>query len=612
MKKTLSVILALTFIICMLQPISAMALTYDKEIPFGFTEEIDYSSSQFTNIYSSNESVAKAYAKKDGSLYYLYVTGVSEGTATITYNEGYSYSYTYNITVTKSNIKNITLSVGEYKLVVKEDDYDYDEDGVSNFTSSDTAIAKDFFERFYDEDEWETYYYYYAFGVSAGTTTMTYRYNNKPYLVYVTVTEPKAKTISIPAGGYKTLAVDKYKTQTDQVSNVVSSNKSIVKIETKNTSLEDEDHYYYVYGVATGSTTVSYKFNGTTYKAKVNVVKPTFSSPIKSLSLNTRDDHDDYYVYYNALSGLKVTSSNTKVATATIDNYTFSDARQKYFISEHTENGKLVHFLHFNLKKKGTATLTVSDKYGHKAQIKLTVKDGLTYDNLKKYSKNYSLNYGETKLYGETLENASVKLKLGGKTYKTKADSEGFFTFKKIKVCKIGAKFTVTYTSKGISYSKSGKIKKPETPYLWHYWYYRNQKTFSGYVKNVHKGDVIKITIGNKTYKKKVTKNVSGSTKYKYKFNVTPNGNYGSKIKLQVVNKFGQSLRYYTDIIYYSKNLSTGMTKKQAKCVPGWEYPDEKHYYSDGEYWWYDDDGDGYASDSYLYFVNGRLRDWMY
>ena len=52
------------------------------------------------------------------------------------------------------------------------------------------------------------------------------------------------------------------------------------------------------------------------------------------------------------------------------------------------------------------------------------------------------------------------------------------------------------------------------------------------------------------------------------------------------------------------------MTMAQAKCVPGWTYPDEKYYFDDATVWWYDDDGDGVANDSKLEFnQKGRLRE---
>ncbi|MBQ9531367.1 MAG: hypothetical protein IJR70_04780 [Eubacterium sp.] len=426
-----------------------------------------------------------------------------------------------------------------------------------------------------------------------------------------------ATTVTI--GGYEFLVSDDY----DEINNIESSNDSVATVVKYSGYYDDA---YYIYGVSSGSAVITYYQDETKHTVSVKVVKPTLSSSFKTINIDTQynynygyDEYDEYlppdfYVYYNALSGLKVSSSNKSVATAKMENYSLDEwldneiDEDNYYI----KNGKDIHYLLVYPKKQGKTTFTIFDNIGNKVKINVNVKDGKTLNKLKKSSFK-SLKYGDTVLKGETLDNASVKLKISGKTYKTKADSNGNYKFKNVKICKIGTEFKITFTSKGISYTKKGKVKKPKTPYLWHYYYYKNQKKFHGYVKNVHKGDKVKITIGKKTYTKTIKKNASGKTKIKYSFKVTPNGNYGSKIKLKVVNKYNQTLRSYTSKIYYSKNLKKGMTMKQAKCVPGWEYPDEKHYYDYGTYWWYDDDDDGYAGDSYLYFnTKNKLESWYF
>ena len=52
------------------------------------------------------------------------------------------------------------------------------------------------------------------------------------------------------------------------------------------------------------------------------------------------------------------------------------------------------------------------------------------------------------------------------------------------------------------------------------------------------------------------------------------------------------------------------MTKKQCRLVPSWGYPDDETVSGNITIWWYDDDNDGYAIDSYLKFKNGKLIGW--
>ena len=430
--------------------------------------------------------------------------------------------------------------------------------------------------------------------------------------------ETQTKSMTVTAGNYKFLL-----TEEEDLSEIVSSDTGIAK------AISNTDEYgdmsWYIYGVKVGSAVISYTYDEVNYTVNVKVVKPTLSSKFKTLTLDNSyyygydydEDFDiwyypDYYVYYNSLGGLKVTSSDTSIASVSIENYTtkntFDESFDEDFSENYYKNGKLVHYLLINPKKKGTVTFTISDKYSQKVQIKVTVKDTYTPKQLKR-SKFKTLYYGKTTLSGTTYYGSTVKLKIGKKTYKTKANSNGEYKIKNIKICKIGTKFKVTFSKNGSSYTKSGKVKNPE-PYMLNYYYYRNQTKFHGYVKNVHKGDKIVVKIGNKTYTKKVKKNYS---KLKYSFKVKKNGNYGSKITLKIVNKFNQTMTSYSDVIYYSKNLKVGMTTKQVKYVPGWtDKPLYKEYHSYGTFWYYDDDDDDYW-DSYLFFdSNNKLSDWYY
>ena len=138
---------------------------------------------------------------------------------------------------------------------------------------------------------------------------------------------------------------------------------------------------------------------------------------------------------------------------------------------------------------------------------------------------------------------------------------------------------------------------------------YPKSKSITVKLDNIIRGSVVKVKIGKKTYKKKVT----SSRKVKIKIKKRPK--IGQKVTIRVYYKghvIGES--YYDDdgsyefeddeIVYYAKNIRRGMTKKQVKCLYYWGPPSDTASSSGGwSYWYYDDD-------SYIGFKNGRVRYW--
>ena len=420
-----------------------------------------------------------------------------------------------------------------------------------------------------------------------------------PLSAYANTTE----NVSLGRGAYyylgSSIYIDKKPT---------SSNTKVVQI-------IENSYDWYIKAVGNGSATVKVTedYSSTTYNVKVS--KPVLSCSNKSV---TADINDYYYelddealfvLNYTGFNGLKITSSNTAVATASLTAKTLNDYNSYYYDDDY---GITEYPVNVKMKKRGSTTFTVSDNYGNKLSLSLTVTDDEADEELQERMNDKTeaddLYYGDKSLYGKTVSAAKVTLHYGKKKYKTKSDGNGKFKFSKLPVKKVGTKFQI-YVEKGNADTViKGKVLNNE-PYYWHYYLYRNQTTLRGYVKNVHKGDVIIAKIGKKTYKKKVKKD---KKKLKYSFKVKK-AKYGTKIKFIIKNKYNQKLTSYSDIVYYSKKIKRGMTMAQAKCVPGWTNPGEKSHYDTGTYWWYDDDGDGYASDSYLYFNSrNRLESWYF
>ena len=236
------------------------------------------------------------------------------------------------------------------------------------------------------------------------------------------------------------------------------------------------------------------------------------------------------------------------------------------------------------------------------------------YNGLAKYQlKNADIDnvvYGDFKVDGETLPGTSVTMKVGKKTYKCKADSDGEFS-KKIASCKHGTKVKITLKARGYTAKLTRKVVKDKRTKITNGDIAVGSRKIKGKVAYAHKGDVIKIKIGKKTYKKRITKN-SKSYSYTIKLKKKKGLKFGKKYTVAVYNKYGQLIDKHKDYLYSGHNVKKKMTKKQVRWLIYWGSPDDINYTSNSETWWYDDDDDGYAVDSWIYFYKGRVVDWYY
>lgn len=174
----------------------------------------------------------------------------------------------------------------------------------------------------------------------------------------------------------------------------------------------------------------------------------------------------------------------------------------------------------------------------------------------------------------------------------------------------VGTQVGVTYSKDGASYTVYANVFKNEDYIDWFDNITVNSKKIKIDLYSVHYGDRIVVKIGKKKYSQTVyydASNTSVTLKLKKKKGIKP----GKQFTVYVYNQFGQLLDYNTDILYKTKKIRKGLTKKQARLVAGWRYPDEKYYSSGREEWCYDDDGDG-SYDSFLYFRHGKVVNWYY
>lgn len=255
----------------------------------------------------------------------------------------------------------------------------------------------------------------------------------------------------------------------------------------------------------------------------------------------------------------------------------------------------------------GTTTIVCKDPLGQSKEITVTVTASYMKQWIYDVTTVGTARYGNAQVTGKTLPGASVKMSIAGKTYTAKLDKKGKFKVT-LPVRKIGSKVKYTIKYKGGTLVVNRKMAKPTTNAYSIQDITKKSKKIWVRVLNVHKGDIIKVKIGNKTYKYKVKKNAK-NLKHTFKIKKSK---AGKKITLTVYNKYNQRLDGNSSIVYYALNIKKNMTKKQCKLVPGWEHPDEVYVNGKWTTWWYDDDGDGYAIDSYLQFKKGKLKGWHY
>ena len=137
-----------------------------------------------------------------------------------------------------------------------------------------------------------------------------------------------------------------------------------------------------------------------------------------------------------------------------------------------------------------------------------------------------------TRITGKTRKKNTVKVKIGKKTYKAKANKKGKFTVKIPRVA-AGKKYTLkSYkgkklykTKKVYVIAKSLKIN-PYTP---------NSRSISGYVRPDYK---VKVTLNSKTYTKKADKN-SGYWKVK----PGAGKSVGTDVNIKVINTKGKVVK---------------------------------------------------------------------
>ena len=173
----------------------------------------------------------------------------------------------------------------------------------------------------------------------------------------------------------------------------------------------------------------------------------------------------------------------------------------------------------------------------------MVVKKNWLKENLK-YNTSASLAYGSKKMYVRSKPGAKVTVKIGGRTYSAKIGKKGYKYIKVKTLYKYKAKMKVTVKYKKTRATFTNKVYSYSSAYMQTIWSCKYTIPVKAY--HVTKGDTIMITVGGKTYKKKVGRSADSieyvfTTRYQ-------NRNY-STIRIRIKNKFGQKLYDYTNNI---------------------------------------------------------------
>ena len=200
------------------------------------------------------------------------------------------------------------------------------------------------------------------------------------------------------------------------------------------------------------------------------------------------------------------------------------------------------------------------------------------------------------------MKDALVTVKVKKKTYRGRVNRKGNFKVKapKLAKCRIGTRVTVSVSAGGMTKTRVYKVKRYMPDVEMGTVYSTETKAYIT-LSDLTKGDVLKLKIGNKTYKKKVKKSVS-------KLDWNPKisrPKAGSRIRLTIVNRFKQKLGTYKDKVYSDYKVRMGMTKREVRLVPGYESPDSKSSGSGITYYSYTH---GHKTKT-IWFDNGRVYD---
>lgn len=257
--------------------------------------------------------------------------------------------------------------------------------------------------------------------------------------------------------------------------------------------------------------------------------------------------------------------------------------------------------LKYPLQKVGTViNLTFEDVDGYVTTGKVTL------ENLDTQLKIKSLNSYDKMIMGTATAGAKIKVKVGGKTLSATANNSGAYKINLKKTYKSGTKIKVSVTSaEGYTKSKTITVSKPTGDVDLKSYVYRTSSSVPVKISGAHVGDTVTVTVGGKSYKKKITKSATNQSLLVK----TGKHSAGSKIKVVYADKYGTVKDRTSDMVYYGNKIYIGMSEKNA-LLTTWGRPAHRNYYGFGPIQWVFYSGN---TTLYVYVQGGKVTNlqWL-
>lgn len=206
----------------------------------------------------------------------------------------------------------------------------------------------------------------------------------------------------------------------------------------------------------------------------------------------------------------------------------------------------------------------------------------------------------DKKISGTTWSGCAVTIQYGKKTYRTKANKRGRFSAK-VKSQRAGTKIEVSVISpQGYTNSKTIKTKLSSGSVSINGNVYRNSSSVSVTVRRPGKGDKVVVKAAGKTYIKQIKAN---GKKKKILFKLKKKPSAGSRVSVELKDKFGKKKDNEKVMVYYGNTISKGMSASNA-ALTTWGYPVRKNDYGTGSIQWVFQSGNSYL---YVYVRAGKV-----
>lgn len=204
---------------------------------------------------------------------------------------------------------------------------------------------------------------------------------------------------------------------------------------------------------------------------------------------------------------------------------------------------------------KGETNIKVTGSEGTELTVTAKVSDAALQESLKFCSSSEDLDYGHSSIKVCSLPGAKVSVKIGNDKYKAftlpKKNNDSVsktMKVKKGKMYNLKTKITVTFTKGSAKVTMKYKVVTASAVDL----IAAKKKTVKVLCFDVHKGDKVKLTIGGKTYTKKIKKNYTNKY-YTVKFKTRKNVKKNAKFKVVIRNKYKKTLHTAKDKLFRGK-----------------------------------------------------------